>query len=394
MADDDEPAGPALRIAQVCPYSLSRPGGVQSQAVGLARALGARGHTVTLVAPLDDPSDAPADVEFVAAGRSVRLPANGSVAPVALSPFAAAATLRAVRARRFDVLHVHEPFAPGLGPVLLAARGLPPVVATFHRSGASLAYRALRPVTAPLARRAALRCAVSEAAARTVAAAIGSVDEVLFNAVDVARARNAAPWPTERPAVLFLGRHEARKGLAVLLDAFERVLARRDAAGGADLSDRPQLWIAGDGPETAALRARHPATGDVCWLGVLGDDEKDRRLAAATVLCAPSLGGESFGVVLLEAMAARTVVVASDLEGYRDAAGGTAVLVRPGDVDALAHAVDGVLDGTVATVATGGPGGRTAWLDDGSARAERWSTERLAECYEARYRRAVAGRTP
>ncbi len=132
---------------------------------------------------------------------------------------------------------------------------------------------------------------------------------------------------------------------------------------------------------------------------MLSEDEKIRRLVAADVLCAPSLGGESFGMVLLEAMAARTVVVASDIDGYRDVAGDHAVLVPPGDPVALAEAVDGELSGRLAPQ-EGGPGAdtgdpvasRTRWLDAAEERAEQWSMDRLAERYEGIYLSVVGGR--
>ncbi len=210
----------AVRVALVCPYSLSRPGGVQGQAVGLARALTALGHSATVFAPLDGPSDVPGDVEVVPTGRSVALPANGSRAPVSLSPLAARRGASAIGSGRFDVVHVHEPFAPGVPWALLWRRRPPPLVATFHRSGDSPLYRLLRPVTSRLAGRIAVRCAVSEAARRTAAAAVGGEYVTLFNGVDTERYADAEPWPKDGPTVLFLGRHEERKGLRILLEAF------------------------------------------------------------------------------------------------------------------------------------------------------------------------------
>jgi phosphatidylinositol alpha-mannosyltransferase len=239
---------------------------------------------------------------------------------------------------------------------------------------------------------------VSEAARSTAFDALGGTYEVGFNGVELDRYQGVDPWPTDRPAVLFLGRHEERKGLGVLLDAFERLGSRADGdrTGGAG---RPVLWIAGDGPQTDSLRRRHPETPDRRWLGVLSDGEKVRRLVAAQVLCAPSLGGESFGVVLLEAMAARTVVVASDIDGYRDAAGGHAVLVPPGDVGSLALALVDALAGRGPPMpgTTGGSGpdpddARTRWLDAAAGRASLRSMGRLAEWYEGIYRSAVVGR--
>jgi len=143
---------------------------------------------------------------------------------------------------------------------------------------------------------------------------------------------------------------------------------------------------------TDTLRQRHPEAGDLHWLGVLTEDEKIRRLLAADVVAAPSLGGESFGMVLVEAMAARTMVVASDIDGYREAAGGHAVLVPPGDAHVLADTLTQVLDlpGVPAgpSGAHAGPARKT-WLDDSWAWASHWSMERLAEWYEARYDAAV-----
>jgi phosphatidylinositol alpha-mannosyltransferase len=395
-------SSPSRNVALVCPYSLSRPGGVQGQVVGLARALEARGHRATVYAPLDSATDAPPGIDLVATGHSVSLPANGSVAPVTLSVPAVLRALRTVRTGRFDLVHVHEPFSPGLPFGLLVGRGLPPLVATFHRSGPSPFYTALRPLTRRLARRFAVRCAVSPAARSTAEEALGGQYEVGFNGVEIDRFLDVDPWPRSGPTILFLGRHEERKGLGVLLAAFER-LRRSPAGTGAGASGpRPTLWVAGDGPETDSLRRLHPDAPDIHWLGVLGEAEKVRRLLAADVVAAPSLAGESFGMVLVEAMAARAVVVASDIDGYREAAGGHAVLVRPGDSEALAAGLARALDlpggdagpdpaGT--GQATGAPG-RQAWLDEAWSWASHWSMARLAEWYESRYETAMVRTGP
>jgi len=378
-----------LRIALVCPYSLSRPGGVQVQVVGLARTLASRGNAVTVFAPTDGPVDPPDGVELVVTGHSTSLRANGSVAPVSVSPAAARRALADLRDRRPDIVHVHEPFAPGLPYALLTARDVPPVVATFHRSGGSVLYTLLRPVTRRLANRLAARIAVSEAAAATARRALGGRYDVLFNGVEVDRFADVDPWPTARPIVLFLGRHEDRKGLGVLLEAWDRLGVIGPGEG---FDGPPVLWVAGDGPQTAGLRSRHPESETVRWLGVVEEAEKLQRLAAATVVAAPSLGGESFGLVLVEGMAARAVVVASDIDGYRDAAGGRAVLVPPGDPSALAVALTGVLTGDLAP--GDGSGDRAAWLDAGAERAERWSMGTLAERYEDLYRRVMVRPVP
>jgi phosphatidylinositol alpha-mannosyltransferase len=390
---------PSWRIALVCPYSLSRPGGVQGQVLGLARALEARGHRATVFAPVDDLARLPTGVEVVATGRSVPVRGNGSVAPISLSVTAARSALRILRSAGFDAIHVHEPFTPGLPYGLLVSRGLPPMVATFHRSGGSPFYKALRPLTRRLARRFAARCAVSAAAGSTASAALGGTYEIGFNGVEADEYHGVDPWPTDRPTVLFLGRHEERKGLGVLLEAFEALATTATANGGVPaMAARPVLWIAGDGPQTDTLRGTHPESPDIRWLGVIPDPEKARRLMAADLLCAPSLGGESFGMVLLEAMAARAVVVASDIDGYRDAAGGHALLVPPGDSRALVEAVSGVLCGSGAVDTRpggeGGPGGdgsRRRWLDAAEGWAAHWSMGRLAEWYEGIYWSAVVG---
>lgn len=372
-----------LRVAMVSPYSLERPGGVQGQVVGLAGALRRRGHHVTVLAPADGPARAgtpagPPDGERVALGRAVGIRANGSVAPVTLSPAAPGRALAYVRRHGVDVVHLHEPLAPVAGYGLLW-RSPVPVVATFHRAGASAAYRLLRPLAARARRHIAVACAVSEAARRTAEAVLGGGDadyEVLFNGVAVDRFARATPTPTGgRPTVVFVGRHEPRKGLGTLLEAFAGVPAPS------------RLWVVGAGRQTAELQRRYPGGDRVAWLGALPDDQVAERLAGADVLCAPATGGESFGLVVLEGMAARCAVLASDIEGYREAAGGHAELVPPGDVGAWRRALHETLG------AVGPATGRSApaALDAAFAHAERWSMDRLAEAYETRYRRALAG---
>ncbi len=358
----------ALRVAMVCPYSLARPGGVQGQAQGLARALRTRGHAVVVLAPDDRPM-AGADPDTIAVGHSVGVRANGSVAPICLSPAAAWRTRRLVAQGGFDVVHLHEPFAPLIGYGCLLG---PPaaLVATFHRAGGSPGYQALRPLAGRVAGRLDVTCAVSDAARRTAEAALGISCEVLFNGIELDRFSGST---TSGHTVLFVGRHEERKGLAILLNAFEAV-------------DGPaELWVAGDGPETEALRRRFPESARRRWLGVLSDEALADRLARADVLCAPSLGGESFGVVLLEAMAARCAIVASDLPGYAAAAAGHAELVAPGDAGALARGLRAALS----AAAEGSELSSPAALDAAAAHAAEWSMEHLAADYEERYRLAL-----
>ncbi len=318
-----------MRIAQVCPYSLTLPGGVQGQVMGLARVLRDMGHEARVLGPCDGP---PPEAWVTPLGLSIPTASNGSVAPIAPDPSAALRTIRALRDEGFDIVHCHEPLVPGPTLTTLIVADAPKV-GTFHRAGASLAYSRLRPATRWVARRLDLRCAVSEDAAATARAALGGRYELVFNGIEIERFAKAEPWPSEGRTICFVGRHEPRKGLAVLLEAMALLPA--------DVS----LWVGSDGPQTDELRARMAGDPRISWLGRIGDEEKAARLRGANVFCAPSMGGESFGVVLLEAMAAGVPVVASDLPGYRAVArpGCDAILVPPGDVGALAAALRRVL---------------------------------------------------
>jgi phosphatidylinositol alpha-mannosyltransferase len=221
--------------------------------------------------------------------------------------------------------------------------------------------------------RLAVRTAVSAEAQRNVEGAFGGVCDILPNGVDLATFTSAIPWPAPRPAIVFVGRHEPRKGLGVLLDAFAGL--ERDAV----------LWVAGEGPQTAELRARR--VPDVEWLGRLSETEKARRLRGATVASFPSIEGESFGIVLLEAMASGVPVVAADLTGYRHVARGgrEALLVEPGDAASLRAGLRRVLDD---------PGLRADLVTAGSDRVAEFSMTSLAEGFLERYEQARSGAPP
>ena len=370
-----------MRIALLCPYSLSRPGGVQGQAIGLTAALVAAGHDAVLLAPADGPVEVPGlePDRFVALGRSLSLPANGSVAPIALGPRAAARAVRTVRQGGFDVLHLHEPLVPGPSLACLVLCAIP-AVGTFHRAGTGAAYRLLGPLARAGAKRLAARCAVSDEARATAHGALGGEYEIIGNGIDLARFASVSPWPNAGPTVLFVGRHEPRKGLDVLLGAVGRM-----PAGSA-----PTVWVAGEGPETERLKRRFAALDTVRWLGRVSDRELTARLAGADALCAPSRGGESFGVVLLEAMAARSAVVASDLPGYASVVGGHGLLCPPGDEEALAAALHSI------TVDAAGSRGlcAPAALDAAFDHASQWSMPRIAQRYVSVYERVLARSHP
>ncbi len=318
-----------IRVGMICPYSLTLPGGVQGQVLGLARALRARGVSVRVLAPCDGP---PPDAGVTPLGRSLPAASNGSVAPVAPDPSAQLRLIRALRDESFDLLHLHEPLVPGPTSTAVFVK-LAPLLGTFHAAGESAGYRWAAPVTRWGARRLDLRCAVSEEARAMAVRHLGGDYELVFNGVELDSFRQGTPHPTEGPTVFFCGRHEPRKGLDVLLEAL------------AHLPADVRFWVAGEGPETERLRLRHAGDPRVQWLGRISDEDKVARLRGADVFCAPSLRGESFGVVLLEGMAANTPVVASDLPGYSNVAraGRDALLVPPGDAAALAAALLRVL---------------------------------------------------
>ncbi len=356
-----------MRIGIICPYSLTMPGGVQGQILGLGRTLRLMGHDVRVLGPCDGP---PPDAGVTPLGNSVPTAANGSVAPIAPDLSAQLRTIRALRDEAFDVVHLHEPLAPGPTQTAMFFKTAP-LVGTFHAAGSSAAYKWFSPGVKWLAKRLDLRCAVSQDAEQMARSALGGDYTVLFNGVEVATFAKATPTPTDGPTVLFVGRHEPRKGLDVLLEAMT------------DLPATTRLWIAGDGPDTERLRARVAGDVRIEWLGRISDDEKASRMRAADVFCAPSLRGESFGVVLLEAMAAATPVVASDLPGYANVAraGRDAVLVPPGDVQALSQALRGVL---------ANPSCAADLVESGEQRAQQFSMENLAERYVELYS-SIAG---
>ncbi|MGE3619398.1 MAG: glycosyltransferase family 4 protein [Acidimicrobiia bacterium] len=356
-----------LRVGLVCPYSLSLPGGVQGQVLGLARSLRALGHDARVLAPCDGP---PPDAGVTPLGRSVPTAANGSVAPLAPDPSAQLRTIRALRDEGFDVVHLHEPLAPGPTMTALLFKNAP-MVGTFHAAGDSASYRYMRPAVRWLAGRLDLRCAVTGDAAELAGRYLGGTYRVMGNAVEVDRFAEGEAWPTTAPTVLFLGRHEPRKGLAVLLEAF------------AHLPGDTRLWVAGEGPQTAELRARHDDPR-IEWLGRISDEERAARMRGATVFCSPSTSGESFGMVLLEAMAAGTALVASDLDGHRNVATHDidALLAPVGDASALARQLELVLTDDDL---------RHRLVVGGRKRADELAMPRLAERYVDLYRSVRGG---
>lgn len=359
-----------LRIAMVSPYSLTIPGGVQHQVLGLARELRRMGHEVRVLGPCDGPPPEP----FVTPlGNSLPTATNGSTAPLAPDPSAAMRTLRALNDEAFDILHLHEPMAPGPTVTALMLR-LAPMVGTFHSSGEIAWYRRVRKGLTWLGTHLDHRVAVSAAARDMAARHIGGNFEILYNGIDIETYRRDHVVREHSPTILFCGRHEPRKGLEVLLDAFLL------------MPNHYRLWICSDGPQIDELRAKYSHDRNVSarieWLGQVSENEKLDRLARCNVFCAPSLHGESFGLVLLEAMAARTPVVASDIDGYSAvvADGINGVLVPPGDAVSLASTVREIVEDAQLAARL---------VDGGDNRAAELSMQKLAQRYVEIYREVL-----
>lgn len=355
-----------MRIGVVCPYSLTIPGGVQGQVLGLARSLRMLGHEVRVLGPCDGP---PPDAGVTPLGRSVPTAANGSVAPLAPDPSAQLRTIRALRDEDFEVLHLHEPMAPGPCMTSLIF-GEAAKVGTFHAAGVSAAYRYLGWGLKRMARKLDHRVAVSPDALALARRGLAGEYELLFNGIEVDRFAHGPAEPILAPTIFFLGRHEPRKGLEVLLAAL------------ADLPDELRVWVGGDGPQSDELKARFGHDRRIEWLGRISDEERAARMRGCTVYCSPSVRGESFGMVLLEAMASGCALVASDLDGHRNVAtdGVDALLTPVGDASALAKAIRRVLDDDAL---------RSELVAGGHRRAEQLSMARLADRYVAIYQGVV-----
>jgi phosphatidylinositol alpha-mannosyltransferase len=328
-----------MNIGMVCPYSFDVPGGVQAHVAELASVFVAKGHQVSVLAPASEDTALPDYV--VSAGRALPIPYNGSVARLSFGPLAYARVKRWLTEHDFDVLHIHEPNAPSLSMLALAIAEVP-IVATFHTSTTkSLALSTFGPVLQPLLEKINGKIAVSELARRWQMEALGSNAVEIPNGVMVGAFATAIPlpgYPRPGKTVLFLGRYdESRKGMHVLLGALpELVRAHPDL----------QVLIVGRGDQEALRSAAGPLAKHLRFLGMVSDAEKASAMRSADVYVAPNLGGESFGIVLVEAMAAGTPVVASELDAFRRVLrdGSAGALVPVGDSAALAAAINRVLD--------------------------------------------------
>ena len=327
----------------MCPYLWDIPGGVQAHVRDLAEILIGLGHRVSVLAPGEE--DSPTLPSYVtAAGKTVPIRYNGSVARLQFGLVSATRVRRWLRDGDFDVVHVHEPAPPSLSllTVLLADA---PLVATFHAASTRSRFLAMfDSVVQAVLERLSGRIAVSQAARKLIVEHLGADAVVIPNGVAVSSYAEAWPLPgyPRDPAlggtIGFIGRYdETRKGMAILLEAMGNLVPARPGL---------QLLVAGRGDEAAFLAGLpEELAGSLVMLGMVSEADKASLLRSVDVYVAPNTGGESFGIILLEAMAARTAIVASDLDAFRRVLddGRAGVLFRNRDAAGLARALDLVL---------------------------------------------------
>lgn len=321
-----------MRVGIVCPYSLDRPGGVQLHVLDLAEALIAQGHEVSVLAPAAEGTAVPDYV--LSAGRSIPIRYNGATARVTFGLAAAARVRMWLRDGQFDVVHIHEPGALSLGVIAMWAR-VGPTIATFHTSNDDSQFmRFAKPWIKPGYEEFDARIAVSPSAAWTIREHLRvEATHIIPNGVETASFIDAVPDPRwqgtpDAPTVGILGRlDEPRKGLEDFLGMIPLVRAKAPHA---------RFLVAGRFSDRVAARAAR-AGAEV--IGELDESEKARFMASVDVYCAPNTGGESFGIVLVEAMAAGAAVVASDLTAFKDVATG-----NNGEYCVALHAVEDPVD--------------------------------------------------
>lgn len=369
-----------MKIGMVCPYSWDVPGGVQVHIRDLAEEFMSRGHEVSVLAPGDD--EATAEPYVVSAGRAVPVPYNGSVARLTFGPVSASRVRRWLSDGKFDVVHVHEPASPSLGLLTLWWSEVP-VVATFHQANPrSRAMSAAYGILQSAFEKISARIAVSEEARKLPVEHLGGDPVLIPNGLYVDRFAAASPrpeWQGSGGTLSFLGRlDEPRKGLPVLLRAWPQIHAARPGV---------RLLVAGRGDiEEARRRIPAECRDAVTFLGGVSDEDKAAMLASSDIYIAPHTGGESFGIVLAEAMAAGAPVLASELVAFRAVLDGgrLGALVPVGDADALATEAIALLED---------PERREAMRAAASVGVRRYDWATVAEEILAVYEMAVASGT-
>jgi phosphatidylinositol alpha-mannosyltransferase len=365
-----------LRVGIVCPYGWDNPGGVQFHIRDFTEELQRRGHTVSVLAPGEESDDADVSPYVVKAGRPVSVPYNGSVARVLFGPRTAARVRKWLAEGDFDLVHVHEPGSLSLGLLATWSADVP-VVATFHSMMRSRVMSAAQGILQSAYEKLDARIAVSQDARRTLVEHVGGDAVLIPNGifVDSFRVDPRPEWRSNEPSaptLSFLGRlDESRKGLPVLLEAWPEIHSEIPGA---------RLLVAGPGDvDEIAATIPEAHRSAVSFLGIVSDEDKAAMLASSDLYVAPHIGGESFGVVLAEAMAAGAPVLASELSAFRAVLddGRLGALVPVGDSQALASRAISLLKDD---------GARLAYRDAASAAVMRydWSrvTEEVLEVYE------------
>mgnify|MGYP001076992345 CR=1 FL=1 len=352
-----------MRIGVVCPYSFDEPGGVQAHILDLAEVLRRRGHHVEVLGPASPGTELP---DYVTkGGRSVPIRYNGSVARLSFGPAVRARIREFITRGRFDVLHIHEPNSPSYSMAALwMARG--PIVATYHASSSgSFMLQLARPLLRPALEKIRGGIAVSEMARRWQVEQLGGDPVLIPNGVDTSRYAAARTTPGEVPEIVFLGRlDEPRKGLDILLEAL-------------GLLDREvRVTVIGGG--------REREVPGVDFVGRVSEEEKAAILGRADIYVAPNTGGESFGIVLVEAMAAGCAVVASDLEAFAAVADDAALLFSTGSAADLAAQLRQLIDA---------PSLRQSLIAAGERRARRFDWDTVASDVETVYETVLDGTT-
>lgn len=365
-----------MNIVMVSPYDLDRPGGVQNHVRELAHTLTTRGHTVLTLAP----------GATGMLGKSTTVRVNGSRAPIGLSTHGVRELRRHIDTLQPDVVHIHEPGVPRIGWATARHHTPAAIVATCHAYSEPARYA---PLLAPIGRRIIARIdrliAVSDAAQQFHSRACGIATNrftVIGNGIDLAgfipASSRADQAVSDSPRLVYVGRFDRRKGVDVLLEAFAHLKRTHPQA---------ELALVGDGPERAGLQhvvATNQIDG-VTFTGRVSDSDRTRWLSWADIAVAPARGGESFGIVLLEALASGCALVASDIAGYRDVAidGRDAWLVPPGNVKQLTTTLQNVI---------ADPKTRQKRFASGLVRAEQFAWPNVTTAIEAVYHDALANR--
>ncbi len=384
-----------MLIDLVCPYSFDLPGGVQRQVALLAKAYARLGHGVRIwgiskrrlfkIEGIEEDllithSPQAGEISYLHLGPSISFKANGSIAPIGLHPSSLAKSFYELVSLKSDVIHIHEPLVPGPPLESLLMAKSKKKVCTFHRMGVDPLYRIEGRLFGRFLKSSHLLAAVSESAKETIFEIAGVEAQVAFNGVDLerfGRIRGTLPESISKRQdffpgkeyILFIGRHEKRKGLQILIDAYLNLVNNPEIS-------LPELWISGQGPLTRDLEELYGKVEGIKFVGMLPLNDLITVIKGAKLLVAPSLGGESFGLVLIEAMACSTPVICSDIPGYKEVMDYPGALFKPNDPKDL---------GRVMVQYLANEGKRLELKANCTQRAQQFGIMELAKWYEDRF---------